>query len=129
MPGAGGRHLVSGTRVAQELGRLVLERDKTKMVVSDDGSELTSNAILTFADHSRVEWHYIAPGKLMQNAFVESFNGRLRDELPRRCSRHWPRPALPSDVGGPIATMHDHTRSSDGRRRPSSPSPAILLRI
>ena len=43
--------------------------------------ELTSNAILTWADHSRVEWHYIAPGKPMQNAFIESFNGRLRDEL------------------------------------------------
>jgi putative transposase len=33
------------------------------------------------ADQSRVTWHYIAPGKPMQNAFVESFNGRLRDEL------------------------------------------------
>ena len=51
------------------------------MIVSDDGSELTSNAILTWADHSLVEWHYIAPGKPMQNAFIESFNGRLRDEL------------------------------------------------
>ncbi|MET4716191.1 IS30 family transposase [Bradyrhizobium japonicum] len=51
------------------------------MVVSDNGSELTSNAILTWADQSRVAWHYIAPGKPMQNAFIESFNGRLRDEL------------------------------------------------
>ena len=42
------------------------------MVVSDNGSELTSNAILTWADHSRVEWHYIAPGKPMQNAFIEA---------------------------------------------------------
>ncbi|MET4045502.1 transposase InsO family protein [Bradyrhizobium sp. RT6a] len=50
-------------------------------VVSDNGSELTSNAILVWADQSRVEWHYIAPGKPMQNAFIESFNGRLRDEL------------------------------------------------
>src|SRR5258708_5215768 len=57
---------------------------KPKMVVSDNGSELTSNAILSWADHSRVEWHYIAPDKPMQNAFnafIESFNGRLRDEL------------------------------------------------
>ena len=43
--------------------------------------KLTSNAILTLADQSRVAWHYIAPGKPMQNAFIESFNGRLRDEL------------------------------------------------
>ena len=44
------------------------------------GTELTSNAILKWADERRVEWHYIAPGKPMQNGFVESFNGRLRDE-------------------------------------------------
>ena len=51
------------------------------MVVSDNGSELTSNAILLWADTANVEWHYIAPGKPMQNAFIESFDGRLRDEL------------------------------------------------
>jgi len=67
--------------VARELDRLMIGRGKPKMVVSDNGSELTSNAILTWADQSRVAWHYIAPGKPMQNAFIESFNGRLRDEL------------------------------------------------
>ena len=72
---------LSGARVARELDRLMIERGKPKMVVSDNGSELTSNAILTWADHTRVAWHYIAPGKPMQNAFIESFNGRLRDEL------------------------------------------------
>ena len=40
---------------------------------SDNGSELTSNAILTWADRRQVEWHYIAPGKPAQNAFIESF--------------------------------------------------------
>jgi putative transposase len=72
---------LSGVRVARELDRLMIERGKPKMVVSDNGTELTSNAILTWADRSRVEWHYIAPGKPMQNGFIESFNGRLRDEL------------------------------------------------
>ena len=72
---------LSGSRVARELDRLMIERGKPKMVVSDNGSELTSNAILTWAEQSRVAWHYIAPGKPMQNAFIESFNGRLRDEL------------------------------------------------
>jgi putative transposase len=72
---------LSGVRVTRELDRLMIERGKPKMVVSDNGSELTSNAILAWADHTRVEWHYIAPGKPMQNAFIESFNGRLRDEL------------------------------------------------
>lgn len=50
------------------------------MVVSDNGTELTSNAILKRQEDSKVDWHYIAPGKPMQNGFVESFNGRMRDE-------------------------------------------------
>ena len=58
---------LSGIRVARELDRLIVERGKPKMVVSDNGTELTSNAILTWADQSRVAWHYIAPGKPMQN--------------------------------------------------------------
>jgi len=51
------------------------------MIVSDNGTELTSNAILPWADRTGVGWHYIAPGKPQQNGFVESFNGRLRDEM------------------------------------------------
>jgi putative transposase len=51
------------------------------MVVSDNGTELTSNAILQWQEERRVEWHYIAPGKPQQNGFVESFIGRLRDEF------------------------------------------------
>jgi putative transposase len=72
---------LSGTRVVRELDRLMIEQSRPKMVVSDNRTELTSNAILTWADQSRVAWHYIAPGKPMQNAFIESFNGRLPDEL------------------------------------------------
>jgi putative transposase len=72
---------LSGCRVARELDRLIAHRGRPKMIVSDNGSELTSNAILEWADRSRVAWHYIAPGKPMQNAFIESFNARLRDEL------------------------------------------------
>ena len=41
---------------------------------------LTSNAILKWQQDRRVAWHYIQPGKPMQNGLVESFNGRLRDE-------------------------------------------------
>ena len=48
------------------------------MVVSDNGTELTSNAILKWQQYRRVAWHYIQPGKPMQNGLVESFNGRLR---------------------------------------------------
>ena len=51
------------------------------MIVSDNGTEFTSNAILRWAKDHGVEWHYIAPGKPMQNGYIESFNGRMRDEL------------------------------------------------
>jgi putative transposase len=54
---------------------------KPKIIVSDNGTELTSNAVLQWADDHKVDWHYIAPGKPVQNAFAEYFIGRLRDEL------------------------------------------------
>jgi putative transposase len=72
---------LSGIRVARELDQLLADRGKPKMIVSDNGTELTSNAILQWADDHKVAWHYIAPGKPVQNAFAESFIGRLRDEL------------------------------------------------
>jgi len=71
---------ISGVRVARELDRIATMRGRPCMVVSDNGTELTSNAILQWQEERGVEWHYIAPGKPMQNGFVESFNGRLRDE-------------------------------------------------
>ena len=72
---------ISGRRVARELTALVGRRGKPAMIVSDNGTEFTSNAILGWAKDHGVEWHYIAPGKPMQNGYIESFNGRMRDEL------------------------------------------------
>ncbi|MFC3183269.1 IS3 family transposase [Cypionkella sinensis] len=85
---------LSGARVARELATLFDTRGKPQTVVSDNGTEFTSNAILKFVDDRKFDWHYIAPrcpaavcmqtargGKPTQNAFTESFNGRLRDEL------------------------------------------------
>ncbi len=72
---------IFGRRVARELTALIERRGKPGMIVSDNGTELTSNAILKWCAEHKVEWHYIAPGKPMQNGFVESFNGRMRDEL------------------------------------------------
>jgi putative transposase len=71
---------LSGLRVIRELEAIIAIRGKPAMIVSDNGTELTSNAVLRWAADQGIEWHYIAPGKPMQNAFVESFNGRLRDE-------------------------------------------------
>jgi len=72
---------LSGRRVARELDALIAERGRPLLCVSDNGTELTSMAILRWCQDTGVEWHYIAPGKPTQNAFIESFNGRLRDEL------------------------------------------------
>ena len=71
---------LSGVRVARELDRIAELRGRPLMIVSDNGTELTSHAILRWQEDHGVEWHYIAPGKPMQNGFVESFNGRFRDE-------------------------------------------------
>ena len=81
MPGLVADTSLSGLRVARELDALIAARGRPAMCVSDNGTELTSMAILRWSQETRVEWHYIAPGKPQQNAFIESFNGRLRDEL------------------------------------------------
>ncbi|WP_233281618.1 IS3 family transposase [Sphingomonas changnyeongensis] len=72
---------ISGHRVVRELAQLIAQRGKPGMIVSDNGTELTSNAVLAWCGQIGVEWHYLAPGKPMQNGYVESFNGRMRDEL------------------------------------------------
>jgi putative transposase len=71
---------LSGARVARELDSLLARRGKPLVIVSDNGTEFTSMAMLRWSQDHQVDWHYIAPGKPMQNGFVESFNGRLRDE-------------------------------------------------
>lgn len=72
---------ISGRRVARELTAIMERRGKPEMIVSDHGTEFTSNAILSWSEEHRIAWHYIAPGKPMQNGYIESFNGRMRDEL------------------------------------------------
>ena len=72
---------LSGQRVVRELDTLIWRRRaRPRTIVSDNGTEFTSMAVLRWSQERAVEWHYIAPGKPMQNGFVESFNGRLRDE-------------------------------------------------
>ena len=71
---------LSGLRVTRELDAIIAMRGKPKTIVSDNGTELTSLAMLRWQQDTGVAWHYIQPGKPIQNAFIESFNGRLRDE-------------------------------------------------
>ena len=72
---------LSGVRVGRELDVIIARRGSPRTIVSDNGTEFTSMAILRWSQEAGIDWHYIAPGKPTQNAFIESFNGRLRDEL------------------------------------------------
>ena len=72
---------LSGLRVTRELSAIMRRRGRPKIVVSDNGTELTSMAVLRWCQDTGVGWHYIAPGKPTQNAFAERFIGSFRDEL------------------------------------------------
>ena len=71
---------LSGKRVARDLDCIIAERGIPKTIVSDNVTEFTSMAILKWVQDTGINWHYIAPGKPKQNGFIESFNGKLRDE-------------------------------------------------
>lgn len=137
---------LSGARVARELATLFEARGKPQTIASDNGTEFTSNAILKFVDDRKFDWHYIAPGKPTQNAFIESFNGRLRDELlnetlffdlghAREAVASWvhsynterPHSALgyqtPAAFAAQLAAMGDQLRAPETlRRSPIAPS-------
>ena len=110
---------LSGARVARELDGLIARHGKPLMVVSDNGTELTSRAILGWQEDRGVEWHYIAPGKPMQNGFVESLNGRFRDEcLNEHLFRNLP--AARHLIGEWRADYnHDRTHTSLGGLTPN----------
>jgi putative transposase len=71
----------SGSRVAQIFDRIAGTRALPATIKSDNGPELTSGKLLEWAGKKDVDLHFIEPGKPNQNATIESFNGRLRDEL------------------------------------------------
>ncbi len=140
---------ISGKRVARELSALIERRGKPSMIVSDNGTEFTSNAVLSWSEANKIEWHFIAPGKPMQNGFCESFNGRMRDELlnetlffgldhAREKVRSWVhdynhrRPhsslgyATPADYAAALTATGDRLRNPDQLRRSpvAHPTPA-----
>lgn len=78
---------LSGVRVAGVLDRLTEERGAIPdVIVLDNGPELTSRALDQWAYERGVRLHFIDPGKPQQNGFIESFNGKLRDEC---LNEHW----------------------------------------
>ncbi len=75
-----------GLRVVRELDELIQRHGKPKVIVSDNGTELTSRAVLTWAAQNKIEWHYIQPGKPQQNGYTESLNDKIRNEC---LNEHW----------------------------------------
>ena len=68
------------------LERLCAIRGYPKIIRTDNGKEFTGRAMLTWAHEKQVALRLIEPGKPNQNAYIESFNGRLRDEC---LNEHW----------------------------------------
>ena len=62
------------------LERLKITRGLPKIIVVDNGSEFAGNEMDKWAAENGVQLHFIRPGKPTENAYIESFNGRLRDE-------------------------------------------------
>jgi transposase InsO family protein len=60
---------ISGRRVARELTAIVERRGSPSMIVSDNGTEFTCNAMLAWCKDASIDWHFTAPGKPMQNGF------------------------------------------------------------
>ena len=83
---------IGGERVCRILDRLFVGRPLPETVILDNGPEFAGTALDAWAGQHGVQLHFIQPGKPVQNAFIESFNGKFRDECLER--------ALVSDVTG-----------------------------
>ena len=129
---------IGGRRVVRELDALIARRGRPAMIVSDNGTELTARAVLEWTNRTGTLWHYIAPGKPTQNAFVESFIGRFRDECmneevfaslaeARAVIERWRRDynqVRPHSAHGGLTPEAAHLRSAGARLR----NPAQLRR-
>ena len=124
---------ISGKRATRELTMFIERRGKPRMIVSDNGTEFTSNAVLHWSKEHRVEWYHIAPGKPMQNGYIESFNaGCATSYSMKACFSISIRLGKSSPLGLPTTTPGGHIlRWATGCRQPMpmiSTQPTIALR-
>lgn len=77
---------ISGVRLVRLMDRIKETRQLPRQIVVDNGPEFTSKAFLEWADKNHVDIHFIDKGKPTQNALIESYNGKLRDEC---LNEHW----------------------------------------
>ncbi len=77
---------ISGHVLTRMLEQIIAQRGKPAAIRSDNGKEFCGRAMLTWAHARGVRLYLIEPGKPNQNAYIESFNGRFRDEC---LNEHW----------------------------------------
>jgi len=77
---------LGGVRVRRVLEAVLEKRGKPEAIVVDNGPEFRGRALAGWSEERRIRLHFIDPGKPMQNCFIESFNGRLREEC---LNAHW----------------------------------------
>lgn len=75
-----------GARVVQVLDEVITERRLPETIVLDNGPDLISRVLDQWASTHQIQLQFTAPGKPIQNAFIESFNSRFRDEC---LNAHW----------------------------------------
>lgn len=81
-----GRRLFVWSAVSRVLSNLIDRYGKPESILMDNGPEFTSKALDEWAYQNGVQLKFIAPGKPMQNGYIESFNGKMRDEC---LNEHW----------------------------------------
>jgi putative transposase len=79
-------HSIGGTHLVRIMDEICAKRGKPSIIRTDNGKEFTGSAMLTWAHRNGISLRLIEPGKPNQNAYIESFNGRLRDEC---LNEHW----------------------------------------
>jgi putative transposase len=79
-------HSMGGLQLTRHLDQLAIRRGLPRIIRSDNGPEFVGKAMLNWAHERNVNLRQIDPGKPNQNAYIESFNGRLRDEC---LNEHW----------------------------------------
>jgi putative transposase len=77
---------LGGQRVVRVLDRLLATRGLPQVIVSDNGPEFAGRVLDAWAYGTGVKLHFIRPAKPVENAYVESFNGKFRDEC---LNEHW----------------------------------------
>ncbi len=112
---------ISGIRVARYLSELCQLRARPATIVTDNGPEFTSKALFFWAKDHGVQLHFIQPGKPTQNAFVESFNGKFRDQC---LNQHWFRDLF--DARNTIETWRTHYNHVRPHRSLRNVPPAVF---